>query len=212
MQQLRSIVKDKGCIEAQFDVDYDVWYSTLQGNYPYNSRLRGEIAGIPVRLRFTCVVVPNTFGSFPVSSRIEGFIGDDPVQGRFSHRMVYSAIAGNVPVNDGVYINHADKSYRLSLKTSKTPGTIRLKSEGGGKVHAAVFYKKGKMVQPDEVASGGKGGPRYESGIPIFTELNGKIEDISLSFKFIPTYYTNTSSGRSPVNRRAKGFLQYSPA
>lgn len=211
LQAIRAAVQEEGKLDVCLDLDYAAWYNTRQGNYPYNSGLHGEIAGVPVKLRFTPMVISNTFGSFPVSSRIEGFIGDCPISGRFSWSMVNSAITGNAPVNDGCEIQCQGKTYKFRFKVSRRSGTIRLKSDGGGGAKT-VIYKKGVMVQPDEVEGGGKGGPRYESSMPIFSEMTAKIEDIEVSFRFNPTYYTCTSSGRTPINRRAQGTLSIAAA
>ncbi|MDP8242987.1 MAG: hypothetical protein P9L94_02815 [Candidatus Hinthialibacter antarcticus] len=211
LSQLREIVREKGRVDVKLDVDYAVWHSTLQGNYPYNSGLRGEIEGIPVRLRFTGKTVPNTFGTFPVSDKLEGTIGDCKLEGRFTDQIVFSAIVGNVPVNDGIVLKSGDKEYKLRFKISRAQGAIRNAAGGGGgkKVNpVGTVFKRGKLMDASEVkGSGGK--TMYEAAVPIISELHGMIEDMELCFKFTPVYFTDTDTRRTPVNRHATGYIKY---
>lgn len=212
LSKLRDIVREKGRIEVKFDVDYAIWHNTLQGNYPYNSGLRGEIEGIPVRLRFTGKTVPNTFGTYPVSDKLDGTIGDCTLKGRFTDQLVFSSIVGNVPVNDGVVIKSGEKEYKLRFKISRAPGAIRSADGGGGGSGSGksvkTVFKKGKLMDASELKSGG-GKTMYEALIPIVSELHGTIEDMELYFKFTSVYFTDTDTRRTPVNRHAIGYLKH---
>ncbi|MBZ0256168.1 hypothetical protein K8I31_08905 [bacterium] len=211
LDQLRELVREKGCLEVNLELDYTVWYSTLHGNYPYNNGIHGDIEGIPISLRFTGKTVPNTFGTFPVSDKLEGNIGDCKMEGRFTNQIVFSAIVGNVPVNDGVVIRCGGKEYKLKFKISRSPGAIRNAAGGGGgskKVNpTGTVFKRGKLMDASELKGGG-GKTMYEASIPIVSELSGKIEDIEIHFKFNSTYFTETTTRRTPINRHAIGYLK----
>ncbi len=211
LSQLRQIVQDKGRVDVKLDVGYTVLYSTLQGNYPYNNGLKGEVEGIPIKLRFTAKTVANTFGTFPVSDKLEGNIGDCKIEGRFTNQIVFSSIVGNIPVNDAVVIKNGDKKYKLRFKISRAPGVIRNASGGGGgsKVNpVGTVFRRGKLVDASEV-SGGGGETMYEASIPIIAELKGTIEDMELNFRFTPVYFTDTTTRRTPINRHAQGYLKF---
>lgn len=211
LDQLRELVREKSRIEVNLDLDYTVWYSTLHGNYPYNNGIHGNIEGIPISLRFTGKTVPNTFGTFPVSDKLEGKIGDSKIEGRFTDQIVFSAIVGNVPVNDGVVVQCGGKEYKLKFKSSRAPGAIRNAAGGGGgskKVNpTGTVFKRGKLMDASELPGGG-GKTMYEASIPIVSELHGTIEDIEVCLKFNPIYFTDTTSRRTPINRHATGYLK----
>ncbi|MEW6234632.1 MAG: hypothetical protein AB1656_04535 [Candidatus Omnitrophota bacterium] len=210
---LRKRVKREGQVPISLDIDYAVIFSSLQGNLPINNQAKGTIGDIPVELQFEHSIVPNTMGSFPINTLLTGMIGDDPVRAKMTYKIVFSTIAGNIPVNTGISWKHEGKEYFLTMPYTLVPAAARGGGAGSGgstgRKAKRVFtpkFSRGKMIQVDEVISG-SGGPSQEAGRPICKGIFGMIDDIEVNLQFDYTYYINTSSGRNPINIRAKGYL-----
>ncbi|MBN2329646.1 MAG: hypothetical protein JXR73_21070 [Candidatus Omnitrophica bacterium] len=214
LSTIREAVLNQGIIPVELHVEYRVVYSTLQGNMPVNDKIHGSILGFPVNLRLEYTTMPNTYGSFPVNNRFMGMIGDTPVQGKMGYQMIYSTIAGNFPVNTGLDILCDGVKYHLDMPTQYALGRARgggsgMGGGGGGKVKKVVApkFKAGKMIEVDETA-GGDSGISFEVHRPICAGIQGVIADIMVDLHFSYTYYTNTSSGRNPVNNFLSGCLR----
>ncbi len=216
LQAIREAVHAQKVIPVELDMGYKVVFSTLQGNLPVNNRISGSILDIPVDLRLDYSIIPNTGGSLPVNSVLDGFIGDAHIQGRMMHKMVFSTIAGNIPVNTGIEFKNNGARYHLEMPISFALGAARgggLKSSSGGggiakKKSLAPKYIAGKMIQPDDLPDDAGSSGSSEAGRPIPGGIRGVIEDIQIDFRFSFTYYCNTSSGRNPINNRLTGEIR----
>lgn len=213
LETLRDEIGRRGEVPVDLRLSYTVVYSTLQGNLPVNRRAGGFILDYPVDLGFSHISVPNTMGAFPVNTRIFGTIGGEPVSARLRYKIVFSTLAGNIPVNTGAEIETPEGTSFLEMPITWAQATARGGGPGGGGgggiKSKSVIFVKGVMVQPDEIKdSGAGGGPTHEAGRPIPAGLKGRLMDISINLKFSHSYYINTSSGRNPVNTRATGWLR----
>ncbi|MGC9327244.1 MAG: hypothetical protein ACP5I1_06400 [Candidatus Hinthialibacter sp.] len=212
---IREAVLNQGIIPVELQMEYRVVYSTLQGNMPVNDKIHGSILDFPVELRLEYTTMPNNYGSFPVNHRFMGMIGDTPVKGRMDYQMIYSTIAGNFPVNTGLEILFEGNRYHLDMPIQYALGRTRGAGSGMGggsggpkaKRISDPKYKGGKMVEADEMA-GGDDGISFEVHRPICAGIQGAIADIIVDLHFSYTYYTNTSSGRNPINNLLSGCLR----
>jgi hypothetical protein len=214
LQAIRDAVHAQKVIPVEMDMGYKVVFSTLQGNIPVNNRISGSILDIPVDIRLDYSIIPNTGGSLPVNTVFDGFIGDTHIQERMMHKIVFSTIAGNIPVNTGIeFKSNNGARYRLEMPISFASGSARggsmASSDGGGKKKSLEpKYIAGKMIQPDDLPDDGGGGIASEAGRPLPGRIYGVIEDIEIDFRFSFTYYCNTSSGRNPINNRLTGEIR----
>ena len=214
LARIREYVKRDGVVPVTLDLRYRAVFSTLQGNLPVNDRIWGMIVDVPLDLRLEYTVVPNIVCSFPVNHRLTGTIGDTPVQARMTWKLIFNTLAGNIPVNTGIEWHAGGKRYRLNIPYTFRPATARGGGEsggGGGGGKKKVFepkYVRGRMVEVDNSKGGGGNSISFENGRPIPCGLRGQIEDVAIDLRFMDVYYTNTSSGRNPINRRATGFLR----
>jgi len=214
IDSLRQRVKREGQVPISLEIDYAVIFSALQGNLPINTQAKGMIGDIPVNLQFEHSIVPNTIGSFPINTLLTGTIGDVPVRAKMGYKIVFSTIAGNIPINTGISWKNEDNEYFLKMPYTLVPAAARCGAIGPGSASGMKAKKvlrpkfvRGKMIQPDEIKVSGGGGPSQEAGRPICTGVFGAIDDIEVNLRFDYTYYINTSSGRNPINIRAKGYL-----
>lgn len=212
LETIRSQIKSQGEIPIHLDLGYKVIFSTLQGNLPVNNRVTGKILDFPVDLELGYTVIPNTGGSFPVNSEIHGTIGDAEIDARMSYKMVFSTVAGNIPVNNGVQWKVNGTTYGLDMPYTLVTGAAltgagiaKSKVVRAKRVFDAKFIR-GKIIQVDVVNVGGH--IAQEAGRPICTGIMGMIEDIEVDARFSFTYFCNTSTGRSPVNTRLDGVLR----
>lgn len=209
LQAIRAHVKEHGEIPIELDLGYTVVYSTLQGNFPINNRVTGSILNFPVNLRLDSMVISNTSGSLPVNTRLSGMIGDTQIRARLKHRMAFSTIAGNIPINTALVIPAENAEYRLRMETTYVTGSAigAAKGDGGGKKGKVTRKFIGGQLREVE-GTGGGGGIPQEAGRPLISAIHGRIEDVVIDLRMQYTYYCDTSSGRSPINVRAIGFLR----
>lgn len=203
-------VKEQGQIAIDLNLEYDIVFSTLYGNLPINNRVVGNILDIPVDLQLEYTLIPNTKGAYPVNTRLIGTIGDQEFHAQMPYKMVFSTIAGNIPINKGIKWSWAGEDYFLTMPYTLIPAAARgMMGIGGGiktKKFKAPQFKGGKMIQPEEIPDSGEP-VMSEAGRPLCKGIYGVIKDIDIDIRFTYTYYCNTSSGRNPINTRAKGFL-----
>lgn len=208
LHRLISYIQEHGELAVDLSMEHTVVYSSLQGNYPINHRIRGQILGMPVEIRLYSQIVPNTMGSYPVNSRAEGRIGDDPFVARLDHRMVFSSIAGNIPVNTRAVLPNGFG--QLNIPIGYMVGATRGRRGGGGAKKMSrkvkIIHKAGQMIVLE--GEGGGGGSLGEANIPMSSGLQGRLGDIEIDLRFQATYFCNSSSGRTPINRRAVGVLR----
>lgn len=207
LTDLRELVQTQGEVPVDLKMEYTTVFNTLSGNYPVNSRIVGEIEGVPVDLILRHRSVPNITGHFPVNTRAEGTIGGTPVEATLKHRVIFSTLAGNIPVNTEAIVSQNGNTYRLNLPTTRQVGATRGK-RGGAKNPFAALQTKFVAGQQVAVGGGGEGGIAGEAGIPISAGLQGVLGDVEIDIAFSTTYFCNTSSGRSPVPNRAVGVLR----
>lgn len=213
LARIRNYVKRDRVVPVTLEMRYRAVYSTLQGNLPVNDRIRGMIVDVPVDLRLEYTVVPNVVCCFPVNHYLTGTIGDTPVQARMLWKLMFNTLAGNIPVNTGIEWYVEGKRYQLQIPYTFKLGTARggggLGAGGGGtrKKFAAPKYVRGRMVESENKGGGGDS-IGFELGRPIAAGLRGLIQDVEINLRFSYNYYTNTSSGRNPINVRAVGFLR----
>ena len=211
LQHIYQEIRKQGQLYIDLKFGYMVIFSSLQGNLPINNTITGSILDLPVNLKLDYAIIPNTKGNYPVNNRIFGTIGDTEIEVGMSYKMVFSAIAGNIPVNTGLFWKWNGKEYSLYMPYTLLPAAARgaMAGAGGGPKKKRISdpkFKGGKMIEVDEM-SGGDNGISQEAGRPVCTGVIGKIEDVKVDLNFSYTYYCNTSSGRNPINNRIKGFL-----
>lgn len=211
LRTIQEAVLRQGEIPVELNVESRVVYSTLQGNMPVNDRIHGSILGVPVDLRLEITTVPNTYGAFPVNRYFSGSIGDAPVEGRMSYTLRYSTIAGNFPINTGIDMTFDGIKYHLDMPIKFALGRGRGSGSSGGggprKRMVAPKFISGKLVTAED-SSSGDGGNAYEVHRPISAGIQGVIEGVQIDLQFSYTYFTNTSSGRNPVNNYLRGVLK----
>ncbi len=214
---LRDEIRKQGEIPVDLELKYKVVFSTLSGNLPVNNAIVGTILDFPVQLELKYTVIPNTSGHFPVNTLLHGTIGEEYFEAKMPYKIVFSTIAGNIPINTGIAWQAVNQQYFLHMPYSLVPGAARGDGENsaasgtsGMKAKKAVAPKfaRGKMIQPDELPIGDSKIPS-EAGRPICTGIYGHIGDIEVDIGFRFTYFCNTSSGRNPINVRALGFLRH---
>ena len=212
-EKIREEVKKTGSLPLELDLTYTVIFSSLMGNVPVNSGVKGTIAEIPLHFAFRHILIPNTKGSFPVNTMMEGAIGDERFSARMPYTVVFSAIAGNIPVNTGIDWNYNGNVYHLNMPltwvTAFARGMEKVTVKKMKKIVAPKFIR-GRMMEVDDSAPPPEP-PSQEAGRPIPAGLFGCIGDIEVNCKFRYSYYINTSSGRNPINTKAIGALQYLP-
>ncbi len=213
LAQIRDYVKRDRVVPVALEMRYRAVYSTLQGNLPVNDRIRGTIVDVPVDLRLEYTVVPNVVCCFPVNHYLNGTIGDTPVRARMLWQLIFNTLAGNIPVNTGIEWFVDGKRYQLHIPYTFRSATARggggLSGGGGStrKKYAPPKYIRGRMMESGG-GGGAGGGISYEIGRPIAAGLRGQIADVAVDLRFTYSHYTNTSSGRNPINVRAAGFLR----
>lgn len=211
--KLLNHVQNNQTVDVDLDLQYKVVFSALHGNYPVNSGIVGTILDIPVDLRLEYHIVTNTKGNFPVNSSLKGTIGDELITARLDYRPVYNTITGNMPVNTGISINWNGAKHYLRMPTRWAIAPARGSGMGGGVkkkfgMHTVQKVKAGYVVEVDANEDAG-GGPSQNSGRPIPAGLNGNIGDLQFDIEFSYTYFTNTITGRNPVNNKAIGTIRY---
>ena len=128
LDSLKDTVRAKGSVPVSLELQYSIIFSSLMGNIPINTKLIGEIEGIPVDLRLSHSIIPNCGGAFPVNTRLKGTIGDEIIQASMPYKIVFSSIAGNIPVNTGVEWENGGEKYGLNMSYGMVPAFAR----GGG--------------------------------------------------------------------------------
>lgn len=206
LASLLTRLQEQKTIPVSLSMEYTAVSNTLSGSYPVNSRISGDIEGVPVDLRLFHRSVPNISGSFPVNTRVEGSIGDSAITAEMKYQFVFSTLVGNIPVNTEVIVQHEGQSYPLELTRTRMVGATR-GPRGGGKKGGAV---KTKFVagQQVEIGGGGGGGLAGEAGIPIVSGIKGTLAGVEFDIRFKTTYFCNTSSGRTPIANQAIGEIR----
>ncbi len=211
LDRLHTEIQNQGRLPIELELEYTVIFSTLHGNLPINKAVKGILLDMPVDLELEYIIIPNTKGSFPVNTKIHGTIGEFPISADMTYKIVFSTIAGNIPVNTGIKWKANGKNDFLRMDYSLVPamarGELATSSGGGGKKRvSAPKFKGGKMVEENEMGNGAGGGAS-EAGRPVNSVLYGIVDHLEIHLKFNYTYYCNTSSGRNPINIGAKGFI-----
>ncbi|MDX9754411.1 MAG: hypothetical protein RBU29_10645 [bacterium] len=203
-------VEEQGKLPVDLNIGYQVLFSSMTGSLPINHRVTGELAGLPVDLQLGYTMIKDPSGGFPVNTSLRGRIGDTVVQAKLNYQVVFSSIAGNIPVNTGVEWEMDGEKICLTMPTAYVSAFARaggMQSAGGAKtgLKMEVKYKQGVMV---EVEGGGGGGAPSEAGRPIPQGVQGCIGDLLVDCRFSYTYFINCSSGRNPINTRLKGVIR----
>jgi len=207
LDTIRNYVKENKELPINLEMGYTVIFNTLTGNLPVNNRIQGKILDFPVDIHLKNLQI---FKS-PVNSEAIGTIGDDPIKAKLYYQVHFSTLMGNIPVNNFITLESNGKKYTLHLPSARAVGTGRTgeKSKGKSKkVHGggAVKFKGGQMVESSGGAEGGGSG--QEGIMPVPKGLSGIIEDIEIDIRFHQSYYISTSSGRTPINVKATGYLR----
>lgn len=206
-------VKTNQSIHVNLDMQYKVVYSALHGNYPVNSAITGSILDFPIDLRMEYHILTNTKGNFPVNSSIKGTIGNEIIAALMDYRPMFNTIAGNMPVNTGISINWNGTKHYLRMPTRWAIAPARGSGMGGtgkkkvGGLHTVQKVKAGYVVEVD--ANEDDGGPSQNTGRPLPAGLKGTIGELLFDINFSYTYFTNTITGRNPVNNKAVGTIRY---
>jgi len=209
---LLEAVKSSPKIDLNFDLSYKVVFSALHGNFPVNSAIQGSILDFPVDLRLEYHIYTNTKGNFPVNSCLRGTIGGEAFFAKMNYKAMYNTIIGNMPVNTGITVKWNDARQFLRMPTRWAIAPARGSGMGGGGkkkfgMHTIRKVRGGQIIEVDNVGDG-DGGPSQNSGRPLPAGLHGRIGDLLLDIDFSYTYFTNTITGRNPINNKATGTIR----
>ncbi len=207
--RLLDYVKQNQTIGVDLKFSYKVVFNALHGNFPVNSGISGSLLNIPVDLRFSYHIVTNTKGNFPVNSWLKGYIGDEFINARMNYTTLYNTIAGNMPINTGITFEVNGENHTLRMPTRWAIAPARGSGMGGGKKKGYRIVQKvlKGQIQEIEETGEGDGGPSQNTGRPLPAGIYGTIGELKFDIDFSYTYFTNTITGRNPVNNHARGLI-----
>lgn len=209
VQKLAQQIQSEGEVPIDLPMNYRVVFDSINGNYPVNSRIQGDICGVPVDLELSYQKVPNTQGHYPVNNRLKGTIGGEPVVGLFRSQIHFSSIAGNIPINTGLTVWFGDQEYKLGMLGGRGVGAARGRKGSGKKKNTSKLPKTKMRAGQEIVIDDDEGGIAGEALIPLNAGVEGTVGPFELELSFEATYFCSASSGRSPVNHRAQGVIRY---